>query len=286
MSHILATSPARRGPAWSLHVTLVLAAVVLLLPTLLGAQVSVDELELHMRLSPQRAAITQTIPVRNDEDKAQQVRVALGDWVRDSLGNNIFLEASTTEGSCGSRLKVFPATLQIAPGATELVRVSYEPAPVDTGCYSIVFIETVTPPPARPDGQGSFVTIEIRTGVKVYVHRQDAIALGEVQDISVGNAWRPIAAGVRDSVYVREASVRFFNSGTSHLRMKTSLEIRSSAGDLLHTVEGPEAPMVPGALRIVRIVMPTLVSGDYVAIMLLDYGGDEIAAAQTDFKVP
>jgi P pilus assembly chaperone PapD len=281
------TSSGRRGSAWTALVTLALAAAVSL-PAAATAQVSVDELEIHMRLTPQHGAITQTIPVRNDEAKAQQVRVVVGDWVRDSLGNNMFLEAGSVGASCGQRLKVFPATLQVAPGATELVRVSYEPVPADTGCWSIVFIETVTPPTPRPDGQGSFLTIEIRTGVKIYVHRADAVALGEVQDMSVATAWRlkEPGTGSRDTTLVREASVRFVNSGTAHLRMRTSLEIRSAAGELLHTVDGPEAPMTPGATRIVRIAMPTLPAGDYIAIMLLDYGGDEIAAAQSDFKVP
>jgi P pilus assembly chaperone PapD len=280
------TSAARRGLAWRILSTLALAGVFL--PAAATAQVSVDELEIHMRLTPQRTAITQTIPVRNDEARAQQVRVVLGDWVRDSLGNNMFLEAGAAESSCGARIKVFPATLQVAPGATELVRVSYEPAPADSGCWSIVFIETVTPPTPRPDGQGSFLTIEVRTGVKVYVHRADAVALGEVQDMAVATAWRPRAPGTgsRDTTLVREAAVRFLNAGTAHVRVRTSLEIRSAAGELLHTVEGPEAPMTPGATRIVRIAMPHLVPGDYIAIMLLDYAGDEIAAAQAEFKVP
>lgn len=286
-------SSRRRGPAWSLltapaFAVLLSAVSAALAPATVQAQVSVDELELHMRLAAERVPITQTIPVRNDEGRAQQVRVVLGDWVRDSLGNNLFLEAGTVGASCGGRLKVFPATLQVAAGATELVRVSYEPAPADTGCWSIVFIETVQPPPPRPDGQGSFVTIEIRTGVKVYVHRHDAVALGEVQDVGVAEAWRLRAPGTasRDTALVRETSVRFFNSGTAHVRVKTSLEVRTATGDLLHTLPGPEAPMTPGSTRIVRIALPSLAAGDYVAIMLLDYGGDEIAAAQIDFKVP
>ncbi len=289
--HMTQTSSSdRHRPAWQGIATLALAALLALLalPVGAGAQVSVDELEVHMRLTPQGGALTQTIPVRNDESRPQQVRVVLGDWVRDSLGNNVFLEAGTTPNSCGGRIQVFPATLQVAPGATELVRVSYDAAPADSGCWSIVFIETVTPPAPRPDGQGSFLTIEVRTGVKVYVHRVDAIALGEVQDMSVGTAWRLAhpGTGSRDTSLVREATVRFANTGTAHLRVTTQLEIRAASGELLHTVDGGEAPMVPGATRLINVRMPSLPAGDYVAIMLLDYGGNEIAAGQLDFRVP
>lgn len=231
--------------------------------------------------------MTQVIPVRNEEKRAQQVRISLGDWIRDSLGNNSFVRYDSLPASCGARLRVFPTTFQIAAGATELVRVSYEPTPADTGCWSIVFIETVAPPPANPDRQGSFVTIELRTGVKVYVHRPNAARAGRVDGGSVQLVWRPRAPGTasRDSVQVREAVVRFLNTGTAHLRVSSRVEIRTLDNRLLHTAQGPESAMTPAALRLVRIPLPDLPRGDYVAIVLLDYDGDEIAAAQLEFSV-
>lgn len=261
---------------------------MLVSPRAAHAQVSVDELEMHMQLTRVRETITQVIPVRNEEDRAQQVRIGLGDWTRDSLGNNVFVEAESLPSSCGKRLRVFPQTFQIAAGATELVRVSYEPTPADTGCWSIVFVETVTPPPARSTAQGSFLTIEIRTGVKVYVHQPDETALGQVEDAWVALVWRPLdpASGVRDSVQVREATIAFVNSGTAHLRVKSTMEIRSLTNQLLHTVDGGEAPMTPGATRLIPIRIPSLPSGDYIGIVLLDYGGDEVTAAQLDVRIP
>ena len=252
-----------------------------------GAQVTVDDLEVHMRLAALRAPMVQVIPVRNEERRAQQVRISLGDWIRDSAGNNTFVDYDSLPSSCGARLRAFPTTLQIAPGATEQIRINYAPAPADTGCWAIVFIETVAPPPAQPDRQGSFVTIEVRTGVKVYVHRPDAVRAGKVEGGTVDNVWRPRApsTAVRDSVRVREAVVKFRNTGTAHLRVASKMEIRSTDNRLLQTVTGPESAMTPGALRLVRIPMPELPRGDYVAIVLLDYDGDEIAAAQIEFTV-
>ena len=117
----------------------------------LGAQVSVEELEVHLQLRRDTAALTQVIPVRNEETRAQQVRITMGDWVRDAFGSNQFLAANSTPNACGQRLQVFPSTFQVAPGATEIVRVTYSPAPADTGCWAIAFVETVQPPVPRPD---------------------------------------------------------------------------------------------------------------------------------------
>lgn len=260
-------------------------------PHSLDAQVAVDELEVHMQLAPERAPITRVIPVRNEEDVAQQVRISLGDWTRDSLGYNVFTEAGSQASSCGERVQVFPQTFQVAAGATEMVRVAYTPTPADTGCWSIVFIETVKPPPAQPDAQGSFLTIEIRTGVKLYVHRPGEIAFGAVQDAWMDEVWRKVTPasgtrGTRDSVRVREATILFANTGTAHLRVRSTMEIRSLDNRVLHSIDGGEAPMTPGSTRQIRIPLPALAAGDYVAIVLLDYGGDEVTAAQLDVRIP
>ena len=254
-----------------------------------AAQVSVTELEVHLQLKGDTAPLTQVIPVKNDETRVQQVRVVVGDWIRDSTGSNVFSEpVSGVSERCGARLRVFPATFQIAPGATELVRVSYDPKAQDEGCWAIAFIETVQPPVRRPDGQGSFLTLEVRTGVKIYVHRPNAHRAGIVESADVGLVWRPVrnAAGRKDSVQVREATVLFANTGTAHIKVKATLEVRDLQTRLLQKVEGTELPMVPGSARYIPLRVPTLPAGDYIAVMLLDYGGEEIAAAQMEFRVP
>jgi P pilus assembly chaperone PapD len=254
-----------------------------------AAQVSVTELEVHLQLKGDTLPLTQVIPVKNEETRVQQVRVVVGDWIRDSTGSNVFTEPATgVSARCGARLRVFPTTFQIAPGATELVRVSYSPGAADEGCWAVAFIETIQPPARRPDGQGSFLTLQVRTGVKVYVHRPSAHRAGIVESADVALVWRPVrnTAGRKDSVQVREATVRFANTGTAHIKVKATLEVRDLQARLLHRIEGTESPMVPGAWRYFPLTVPTLASGDYVAIVLLDYGGEEIAAAQMEFRVP
>lgn len=254
-----------------------------------GAQVSVTELEVHFQLKGDTASLTQAIPVKNEQVRAQQVRVVVGDWIRDSTGSNIFSEPEDgVSARCGNRLKVFPTNFQVAAGATEFVRVTYDPAAQDEGCWAIVFVETVQPPARRPDGQGSFLTLEIRTGVKIYVHRPNAHRAGIVEAADVALVWRPVrtADGKRDSVQVREASVLFANTGTAHIKVKATLEVRDLQTRLLQTVEGTELPMVPGSARYIPLRLPALPPGDYIAVVLLDYGGEEIAAAQVEFRIP
>lgn len=260
---------------------------VALLPSPALAQVAVDELEMHFRPGGSRALATQVVPVRNEQDRVQQVRVVVGDWQRDSLGRNEFLEGGTHASSCGERLQVFPMTFQIAPGAVENVRITYDAAD-DAGCWSIVFFETVAPPREDPDRPGSHLTIEVRTGVKVYVHAAGAVRTGEITFADIVEAWQPRQrpGALIDSLRVRQADIRFVNSGTAHLKVRPTIEIRDMAGALLHKVNGPEGYMTPKSIRDFAITLPALRTGAYSALLLLDYGGDEITAAQVEFQVP
>jgi P pilus assembly chaperone PapD len=279
-----------RGRAHASAAVLALFGALLVLPSSARAQVAVDELETHFQLAGRRGPLTQVIPVRNEQDKIQQVRIVLNDWHRDTLGRNEFHPIGSDVGSCGEKVKAFPMTFQIAPGAIEYVRVTYDDAAGDqTGCWSIVLFETVKPPAPRNEQQGSFLSIEVRTGVKVYVHPARPVRAGEIAFADVVEAWIPkqVAQGApRDSAKVWQADVRFKSGGNEHLKLKTVIEIRDGDGLLLQKVTAPEAYMTPNAVRDQRVTLPNLAKGDYVALVMVDFGGDEITAAQVEFKVP
>jgi P pilus assembly chaperone PapD len=282
-----------RGRAHASAAVLVLFGALVLAPSTARAQVAVDELEMHFQLAPGRGELMQVIPVRNDQETVQQVRVVLNDWQRDTTGRNDFLPLGTHPGTCGQKVKVFPMTFQIAPGAVEYVRVTYDAGGALAGCWSIVLFESVKPPPPRDQQQGSRVNIEVRTGVKVYVHAANEVKSGEIAFADVVQAWvpKPLPPDAprgarRDSTQVWQADLRFRNTGTAHLRLRATVEIRDLDGLLLQKVVSPEAYLTPDALRDLRITLPTLAKGDYLALVMVDYGGDEITAAQVEFTVP
>lgn len=278
-----------RGRAHVSAAVLGLFGALVLTPASLQAQVAVDELELHFHLAPGRGPLTQVVPVRNEQDKIQQVRVVLNDWQRDTLGRNEFHPVGSTPGSCNDKVKVFPMTFQVAPGAVEYVRVTFDGAGDLAGCWSIVLFETVKPPPPRNEQQGSFLSIDIRTGVKLYIHPARPVRAGEIAFADVVEAWIPqqVATGSpRDSVKVWQADVRFKSAGNDHLKLKTTIEIRDADGLLLQKVAAPDAYITPNAVRDQRITLPPLAKGEYVALVMVDFGGDEITAAQVEFKIP
>lgn len=289
--HIKASAVARMGRTLSAvrRGACVLFASLFLAPSALSGQLVVEDLEVHLTVKAGSSVnLSALVPIKNELEYAQQVRITLEDWSRDSVGANVFLPYKSTAGTCGDRLQVFPADLRIDAKSQQDMRVVYTPAPSDTGCWAIAFIESVNAPKPNPASQGSHLIVDVRTGVKVYVHREQEVRAGLLDDAFVDAFWRrrEATSGWRDTVLVHEAHTRFTNTGTAHLRVRSKIELRDADAKLIRTDEGAEYYMLPGSAVTMRFTLPTLPKGDYIAIILLDFGGDEISAAQVEFAVP
>jgi P pilus assembly chaperone PapD len=235
------------------------------------AQISVDELEVFLQPEGRTAG---SIRVTNESDRVVQAFVEIDDWDRDDTGANRFFPSGTLPQSCRERLKVFPMTLRLEPRASETLRVTIDDAANAASCWGIVFVQANEP---RPQLAGSGITYVIRTGIKVYVQRGDARRDGVIEEVRI-NGDEPGST--------REAEVVFHNLGESHLKTRGTLEVRRSDNSVVAKLEVPEFPSVPGAVRRLKLELPAgLARGSYVALALLDYGGQEIAAGQIEFQV-
>lgn len=249
------------------------------------AQFTIEELEVHVPARP-GTPVTRLIPVRSDIDSTQQVRVTVKDWMRDSTGSNMLMDYGASPRSCGGHLEVFPSTFQLGARTTEFVRVTYTPSvPADSGCWAIVLAETVRPP--RPvTAAGSVVTLTTLMGVKVYAHAVDEKVDGTIVSADVEEFWTRRPDAPRDSVLARQFAARFENSGTAHLIVKTTVEVRDESAKIVALLNGSDAYITPGAYRDILVRVPDLPRGRYVAVMLFDFGGQEITAAQVELLLP
>jgi hypothetical protein len=242
------------------------------------AQVSVDELELHIPLKRGATSATQIFHAANAAATPGQAIISVQDWDRSDAGDNRYYPLGTLPGSCGSHVKVFPSVLQLEPRSTQTVRVTIDSASaIQTGCYAILFVET--PPPPRGPNAAALV-YSVRYGVKVYVERDLPLA-GEVEDVRV--ATRDTAVN-RDSA-LKQAIVTYRNTGSRQTQTHGSIEVRRLDNSLVTTVAINEFPTLPGATRRIGVPLPVLPPGKYVLLALLDYDGAEIAAGQVDLEI-
>ena len=84
----------------------------------------------------------------------------------------------------------------------------------------------------------------------------------------------------------RALDVAFHNSGSRQTETRGTVEVRRLDNSIVSRIEVPAFPTLPGATRRLEVPIPTLPTGKYVLLAMLDYGGQEIAAGQASLEVP
>ena len=67
---------------------------------------------------------------------------------------------------------------------------------------------------------------------------------------------------------------------------KGEIQIRRGDNTIAASIPVPALYALPGANALTKVPLPTLASGRYVVLAILDYGGDELAAGQIEYEVP
>jgi P pilus assembly chaperone PapD len=270
--------------AW--QVALSAAMLVLTFSGGAAAQIAVDRMELVLQPHVPDRQIG-VFSVKNNGGVPLQATVALADWDRDETGANRFFPAGVNAGSCGGALRVSPATMRLEPGTSQDVRVSVErgtaasEATAGRECWQIVFVETTLPP--VPGAQRA-VAYVLRTGVKLYVAPGGLDLGGEITDMRVRARTTADGAAVSDSS-AGELELTFHNSGSLHSVAQGSVELRRADNSVAATLPIPELNTLPGSSRRVSVALPHLPPGRYVVLAILDFKGNELAAAQLEHEV-
>src|SRR6478609_3423123 len=251
--------------------TVMAMVVVALIGTPLQAQMRVDNADLWLTAT----ASVGTFTVTNEGTDILQFTLEDADWDRADDGANRFFPAGSTPSSCERALQVFPRQLRLTPGASQTVRVSLRADSLPSrACWSLVFVQT-EPPSAQ--NRASAIRYVTRIGVKIYYTPPQTITLAEVE----GFVQLPKATP-QDSAAV-ELAVR--NVGTRPVGVGGTVEIRRADNFVVAKVLVEPIPVLPAALRRIRVSLPTLLPGSYIALAVFDYGADEDLAAQTPVEI-
>ena len=241
--------------------------------TPLRAQIAVNRIEIAFQAKAFDSRLG-TIVLTNEGKVPVQAQVKLEDWDRAENGANRWYAYGTLPGSCGKLLQIFPASVRLEPGASQAVRLtmdSTQSAPTKE-CWAAAMVETLQP---RVEASGSTVTYAVRTAVKVYVMPPNQAVDGELTDLVIA----PDTATKSDAL-----EVLFENTGGQHLITKGTVEFRRADNSVASKLDVPLMYTLPGARSRARLAVPKLPAGKYIALAVLDYGGDKLAAAQFEFE--
>lgn len=255
-----ATARLAAGRSW-----LASAGVLLLAVTPAAGQFSAQPVILELR--PASEVATARFSVRNESEGPLQLRMYAADFDQPEGGGHEFMEPGEHPRSCVSRLQFYPDNLSLEAGATGEVEVRMRPG--GATCWSLVFVQSTT-------RSATGIRVAQRIGVKVYGVSPRAHAEGEIR-----------TARVEDDVEGgRRLWIEFANTGDRPLRPEGEVEIRSDAGVLLAVVPFAPFSVLPGRVTAATAMLDLpLEAGRYLAIPVLDFGGDYLAGGQAAFEI-
>jgi hypothetical protein len=188
----------------------------------------------------------------------------VGDFDQDEDGEHGFFDAGSHARSCAERITVLPNGATLAPGERRQIQIRLRPG-TET-CWSLLFVESAV----RTAGGAR---VGQRIGVKVYGVPEGAPAVGELTKVEASTDGQSI-------------DLEFENTGLGPLRPEGRLEIRSFAGVIMRTVEIEPFSVLPEHRRRLTVQFgEPLPAGRYVAVPILDYGGEYLAGGQATFEV-
>jgi P pilus assembly chaperone PapD len=250
----------------------VASLLVLGTPTSSPADVSLDvsPAKYELQVSPGKS---ETIPiiVRNTGDSPVHIQTTLNDFAVGRDGGYQFLAPGKLTYSLANWVDINPREFDLQPQSFIQVRFSINVPNGASGEYSsLVFFTTR---PSRKAGQS--VAIAERVASKLYEIVPDSARFaGEIDDVST-----KVEDG--DTHYL----VAFHNTGNAHVYLSGRVEIKQN-GQLVDRITMPKDMLVErDGKRIIDTLGKKLAPGSYSAVALIDYGGPNLIAGQTNFTI-
>jgi len=252
------------------------------LPVFGQASFSVDRQFIQLSAAPGQELMG-SFRVYNRGDEPIPIRIVPVDYTTDEAGRTVTPPAGTTARSLLPHLVVSPTVFTVEPGGYTEVRYAVRVPEDLEGSYWIAFLTR------RADDQPS--SVEERGGGGVTVRFQFHVVYRTLMVLTVTGTEQP--AGRITGLRVAEADdgfsfeVDLANEGNALFRGTGHVEIRDAQGNTVRRTPLRALFVLPGQTRTLSVTRPVggLAPGEYIALAIVDFGGDYLTAGQRRFTV-
>ncbi|HTW83016.1 MAG TPA: hypothetical protein VMD91_02975 [Candidatus Sulfotelmatobacter sp.] len=238
-------------------------------PSAADLSVDVSPAKYELQTEPGKQE-TFPITVRNTSQAQIHIVASLVDYTVGRDGQYAFAAPGKGQFSLSKDITINPREFDVDPGSFTQVRFSVDVPAGANGEYSnLVFFTT------RPTRHGGGLSIAERIASKIYVIIPDTTHIGgEIDDVRMQSA----ADGAH---YL----VNFHNTGNAHVYLSGRVEIKQGSA-IVDRLTLPSGLLVErGGTRVVDILGKKLPPGSYSVVALVDYGGPNLVAGQTNVTV-
>lgn len=233
------------------------------------------------------ASYTGQLRVSGAGSDVESIKIYALDWDRNAEGVYTPNPAGALPGTCSAWLSLNPTQINLSQDREELVKYSFTVPEDAVGSYwSFIMVEGVATP-EKPDDNGRrqvVIGAKLRYAVRFVVNiKKGAMPEGK---ISAMNTQAPELSDAEHQAgfYVR---VLFENTGNSYLKPIGYVDIRTIDGQSVAKAGIKEFYVFPGKAIWVDVYVDQAPDpGQYLALAVLDYGGEALVAGETRFGIP
>jgi hypothetical protein len=209
------------------------------------------------------------------------------DWDRGPDGVYTPNPPGSLPGTCSAWLSISPTQLDLRPGEEQVVKYSFT-VPMDaSGSYWSFVMAEGQNRPEKPEGDDAhrqvLIGAKLRYAARFVVNIKDS---ANMQGRIAGMKAAPPApdAAIEDGMSI---SILFENTGNYYLKPLGYMDIRTLDGVSVLKTGIKEFYIFPGkSIWVDTRVKGPLPAGEYLALAVLDYGGDNLVAGETRFEIP
>lgn len=245
------------------------ACAAFLAPSSGQAQFSVSPVIVTLPREVDSGTSVGLVSIRNESEGSLEFRLQSVDFDQSPEGDHTYFPSGSHANSCGDDVRITPDALSVEAGQSQQVRFEIPGGPGDESCWFMIFVES----PATTE---SGVVINQRIGVKVF-------GIGE--STSPGGEFR--AGSIVEEDGSRSVELEYANPGGAPAWPVGTVEVRDFRGTVVASSAVRAFTVLPGSKRQLAVRLPDqLAPGQYLAVPMLDFGGEYLAGTQIPFRVP
>jgi len=258
---------------------------VLFLPMVSQAQgIRVNPMCIDVSLAPGEAR-REMIELHNLSEEPLLMRLSIADFALNERGALQILEAGTSTSSLASWLTLSEEELRVEAGETRSVTVSIL-RPTDSSTlarWGCLIVEGGAPI-AGMETEGIGVSITMKYVVAI-LQRDPTINQKDGRVTALNAQLVDSAEGASRAVLV---SATFTNASINILKADVRFDVRDMTGDTVAYMEIRDRVVLPEGKRTFTAEFPTneWLPGQYVALVIIDYGGESLTGGQWPFEIP
>lgn len=243
------------------------------------AQIGISGLSMDVTIPP-GGTFTGSLTVINRSPQPRQFTVELRDYDRDIHGGLVVLPAGTHPRSLAKFIvAITPLTFTLRPEQRQQINFNIKIPPQERGPHWGALAISSPLPPSNPQQGPISITAEEQFLFRVrQTDPTNAVNKGRLTGMQVL---------LPDQSKPLRVLIDYENIGTTFQELRGEVRIINARGDIVAKVAINPSPVLPGGkLRLEVPLEQKLPSGNYVAVAIIDFGGDSLLGAQARFKVP